>query len=504
MSSDPPLNIENKEKPKFKVIQTFLIGLGFMSCMFAWSMYNFYLPRILAGHKVAEEVLRVGIFQGNTSKLWTGVIMTLDNIAAILLQPYFGDLSDRLESKHGRRTPFLIIGIPVAALSMFIMPFAIRISSIFALLVGFIGLVIVFNLGMAMYRAPVVALMPDLTPSTHRSMANVIINVMGGVGSVIGMYLPIIVGGMESITSKVVNRTTFENQDYFAMDCGIFWSSAAIILIILVLYLIFVHEIPTGDKFWHLADKTIKFDPDTLEIIPNTDKTSLKEKYNIFKELNLIRNASDKSTLYMFLSLFFWTMCTDVFGTFLSLWGPEYALLSDSILGSMSIITAVVLLALGYPAALISKKKGRLWTMRLGTSFLVIAYGALIVFQELGRANFGTIALVGVIACIVLKTFGGSLIAISAITITWQLAPDNKIGTYTGLYYLFKQLGQVLSPILFGGIISIFTALLGETMAWITFIPYCLIFAVLFYWTFAKVKKGEVGDTWDPSEDIES
>jgi len=502
MSSDQHSKLVKQEKPKFKVIQTFLIGLGFMSCMFAWAMYNFYLPRILAGHKVAEEVIRVGFFQGNTSKFWTGVVMTLDNIAAILMQPYFGDLSDRLESKYGRRTPFLIIGIPMAAISMFIMPFAIQINSIFALLIGFIGLVLVFNLGMAMYRAPVVALMPDLTSSTHRSMANVIINVMGGIGSVIGMYLPIIVGGMPSITEKVVNRTTFENQDFFAMDCGIFWSAAVIIIIILVLYLIFVHEKPTGDKFWHIADKAIKFDPDTLEIIPNTDDTVVKEKYNVFKELKLIRKAPDKSTLFMFLSLFFWTMSTDVFGTFFSLWGPEYALLSDSLLGSMSIITAVVLLLLGYPAALITQKKGRLWTMRLGTICLMVAYGALIVFQELGRANFGTIALIGVIACIVLKTFGGSLIAIAAITITWQLASDNKVGTYTGLYYLFKQLGSVISPILFGGIYSIFTSIIGETKAWITFVPYCLIFAILFYWTFSKVKKGEVGDSWNPNEDV--
>ena len=36
--------------PRFDVKQTFFIGLGFMSCMLAWGMYNFYFPRILAGH----------------------------------------------------------------------------------------------------------------------------------------------------------------------------------------------------------------------------------------------------------------------------------------------------------------------------------------------------------------------------------------------------------------------------------------------------------------------
>ena len=38
---------------------------------------------------------------------------------------------------------------------------------------------------MAIWRTPVVALMPDITPSKYRSQANGIINFMGGIGAII-------------------------------------------------------------------------------------------------------------------------------------------------------------------------------------------------------------------------------------------------------------------------------------------------------------------------------
>ena len=43
----------------------------------------------------------------------------------------------------------------------------------------------IFLTAMAGFRTPVIALMPDLTPSPLRSQANGIINLMGGVGTLI-------------------------------------------------------------------------------------------------------------------------------------------------------------------------------------------------------------------------------------------------------------------------------------------------------------------------------
>lgn len=493
------------EVPKLNVVQTFFIGFGFMSCMFAWAVYTFYLPRILKGHlDVNGDFVRVGIFRGDLATTWTSIVMIIDNVAAILIQPYFGDLSDRLESKLGRRTPFLLIGIPLAAISMIFMPFAIQIGPLALLLTSFIGLVLIFNIGMAIYRAPVVALMPDLTPSKHRSIANVIINVMGGLGSVLGMYIPIILAGIPFVEKRTIDGTSYQFQDFFVQDCAVFWGSALILILILGFYLIFVKEVPTGDKFWNIGTHTIKFDADTLERLPPTDKELVTEKFSMINELKLIFRADEKSPKYMFLSLFFWTLCNDVFSTYYSTWGPAYARLEDNALGQISIISSVVLIILSYPAAIISNKKGRIWTMKLGGICFVLAFSLMLIFQEVGKAGYTQLAVIGIVTGICINTLGGAILGIAAITITWQLAPENKVGTYTGLYYLFKQMGAILSPILFGLIFDLikFLANGDEVIGWIALMPYCLLFALMFNFTFYKVKKGEVGDTWDPNEKV--
>jgi hypothetical protein len=49
------------------------------------------------------------------SNLWSGVIMTFDNLLALFLLPLFGIWSDQTKSKFGKRTPFITIGIIIAS-----------------------------------------------------------------------------------------------------------------------------------------------------------------------------------------------------------------------------------------------------------------------------------------------------------------------------------------------------------------------------------------------------
>lgn len=45
-----------------------------------------------------------------------GAIMGLDNLLAVLLIPFIGAWSDKVRTKYGKRLPFLIVGMPLAAL----------------------------------------------------------------------------------------------------------------------------------------------------------------------------------------------------------------------------------------------------------------------------------------------------------------------------------------------------------------------------------------------------
>ena len=109
-----------------------------------------------------------------------GFVMTIDNYIAFFLQPWIGARSDNTKTRFGKRMPYIMIGIPLAAIFFALIP----IMDGQALWL-FIGTLVLFNLSMAIYRSPAVALMPDLTSSKHRSKANGIINLMGGVGAAV-------------------------------------------------------------------------------------------------------------------------------------------------------------------------------------------------------------------------------------------------------------------------------------------------------------------------------
>src|SRR4030042_240132 len=152
---------------KFNCGKIFLLGFGFFGVSVIWGTYNAYVPIFLES-KFGLEPAMIGFF------------MTLDNIAALFIQPPVGAWSDRLRTPIGRRMPFILIGAPIGALVFGLIPLA-------SVLPLFVSCTTPLLLRMALWRTPVVALMPDITPSPNRSQANGIINMMGGIGSIIAL-----------------------------------------------------------------------------------------------------------------------------------------------------------------------------------------------------------------------------------------------------------------------------------------------------------------------------
>ena len=71
-----------------------------------------------------------------------------------------------------------MIGIPIAAVFYALIPFA---QTLWLMLI----FIVIMNFAMSVFRSPVIALMPDLTPPKLRSKANGVINFMGGVGAIL-------------------------------------------------------------------------------------------------------------------------------------------------------------------------------------------------------------------------------------------------------------------------------------------------------------------------------
>ena len=158
---------------------TVLIGFAFLSICAFWQMYDTLVPLMLTNTFHMNEV-------------FSGAIMAADNVLALFLLPLFGALSDKCRSPLGRRRPFILFGSLAAIVLMMALPVlndSYRAAPSTGKMVAFVVVLGALLVAMGTYRAPAVALMPDVTPKPLRSKANAVINLMGAVGGIIYLLL---------------------------------------------------------------------------------------------------------------------------------------------------------------------------------------------------------------------------------------------------------------------------------------------------------------------------
>ena len=90
---------------KLNYKRTILVGFAFFLISAFWQAYDATIPVILTN--------KFGM-----SQTWSGVIMAFDNILAVFMLPLFGALSDKCNTKIGKRTPFIFVGTVIAALAL--------------------------------------------------------------------------------------------------------------------------------------------------------------------------------------------------------------------------------------------------------------------------------------------------------------------------------------------------------------------------------------------------
>lgn len=98
---------------KLNYRRTFFIGLAFLSISAFWQMYDNIIPLILQN-----------TFHLNESVI--GGIMAIDNVLAVFLLPIIGTLSDKVDTRLGKRTPFILGGTIAAVCLMMLLPYADR------------------------------------------------------------------------------------------------------------------------------------------------------------------------------------------------------------------------------------------------------------------------------------------------------------------------------------------------------------------------------------------
>jgi len=408
---------------KFSYGKIFLLGFGFLGVTILNALYNSYVP----------------IFLQNRFELparFIGIFMALDNIAALFIQPSVGPWSDSVRTKIGRRMPFILIGAPISAAAFGLIPVA-------SILPFFVACTTSFFLSMAFWRTPVVALMPDITPSEKRSQANGIINFMGGIGGIVAFLA---------------------GSAMYKINPGLpFWVGSGLVILAAILVYIFIKE-PT-------------------EFVES-------ERINILQSVAEIWKDEDKSVIRLLLAIFFWFLGYSAIEAFFTLYAKNHLGLPEAdgsrLLGHLSLL--FVLFAI--PSGVIGGRIGRRITISAGILLLAAALFGISIMPISSLTNVITKLpvlgeVLGISIFLMVSGIAWSLININSLPMVVDMTSIERLGTYTGLYYLFSTLSAILSPITNGAIIDLTN---GNYNILMSLAPITLLIALALL---SGVKRGE-------------
>lgn len=373
----------------FKYKKILLLGFAFFAISYTWALYNSFVPIFIS--KFVENPVFVGF------------MMTLHSYAGLFLQPIFGTLSDRTRTRLGRRMPYLLFGMPLAAMLMSSIPF--HRSS-----VSLIGAIVGFNIVIVSLKSPAVSLMPDMTPAYLRSKANGIINFMSGLGAVISFFIG-------PYLYKIGRAYPF----YMAS-----------VLMILSLALIYMNIKEEADS--------LNFNEIASDLPGGQVEKEDQEEYEDDWW------GSSRHVVLFLLSIFFCFAALSGVGTFFTMYGKYHLGAGEE--DSVRALTFFLLSATAFslPSGYIAMKIGKRKTILLGLAIMVFMFVCLMFSIDIQTIS-------------VLFIFAGicwALLNVNYYPLILSMTNGANIGRFTGYYYLFSCFAAIISPPLFGKLIDIF------------------------------------------------
>jgi maltose/moltooligosaccharide transporter len=171
-------------------------------------------------------------------------------------------------------------------------------------------------------------------------------------------------------------------------------------------------------------------------------------------------NDPDRSALRILLAIFFWFVAYSAVEAFFSLYAVNRLGLAESegprLLGQLSLIFVIFALPAGY----IGSRLGRRVTISAG----ILLMSTAMVFMFLSSAELlnqnvtklpvlGNVPIIGLV--LMVAGLAWALININSLPMVVDMTDAARLGTYTGLYYLFSTLSAIVGPNLNGWIIEL-------------------------------------------------
>ena len=457
--------MESERKLKLNLKRTFLIGFAFFGILLLWQVYDSWCPTFLTDifarrmYDLSSAELKLADPGKILNVQWiVGIIMACDNLAALILLPIFGNLSDKAKTPIGKRMPFILIGTLVSAVAFPFIPLFFHANNV----AGMIAIMIIVLIFMMMYRNPAVALMPDITPKPLRAKANGIINVMGYFGGAMATVLGIFLKLSDYINVPDADRKLWIIEIPFII--------ASVLMVISAFVLFF----------------TVK---------ENKLAEELKEDMELGEQMAAIENpvsddapmskANKKMLLAILGAEFLWFMADNAIGTYIGNYVIYYLNSASSATMILTIVGGVASV-LGFAiAGTITDKIGRKWTISGGLIVTVAAMAVMCFVTPTGKAvgehgEFSFPALLFAVWAI--KGFGMALVHNCSFPMVVELCSNKKIGKFTGYYYAASMSAQTITPVLLGLVFRI-------TTAWNTLPIYAAVLFLVSFFVFTLLVK---------------
>ncbi len=428
----------------------FILGFGFFGISVIWSLYNAYVPIFLKDFALSSLVI--------------GFVMTIDNIFAILLLPYIGALSDQTRTRIGRRMPYILAGAPVAALFFWLIPVSWSMKSLGLMMTT----IIIMNFAMALFRSPVIALMPDITPSKYRSQANGIINFMGGLGALVVYF---------------AGKPLYDKNPAYPFYTGALLLLGASLLVVFLVKEPEEYRTGRGGKI---------------------DFSMKKSLEGLLENLRDVFMSREKSLLFMLLSIFLWFVAFNAIETFFTSFAKFYIGIKAST-GTLALgIFSLTFMLFSVLAGFVGTKIGRKKTMIAGLLVMVVvvllsyvfaahhlrpqSVRTLKTYEKQIEAKLGYVPqstaeaveklkeskgseellkdleksmksversfLILIGSVMVVGGIGWAMVNVNSLPMVVDMTSNEKVGGYTGLYYFFSMAANIVAPPLSGWIID--------------------------------------------------
>ncbi len=438
--------------------RTLLIGFAFFGILLLWQVYDSWCPTMLSelfARKLSPEYLTLrastdpaDIQRCNdiieSQQYLVGVMMAIDNLAALILLPIFGRLSDKTRTPIGKRMPYILVGTFVCAVAFPLIPVFFH-NDMLGGVIAIMAVVVIFAM---MYRNPAVALMPDITPKPLRSKANGLINIMGYIGGAFGTVLGIFFVLSDYLGTTIdkdfykltglqfyvdPSHSGSSNHNFWVVEIPFIIASVLMLISALVLFFT-VRENELAAK---MKDEMERGEKEAEVVDAVTEDQPLSKANRIM--LLLILGAE-----------FFWFMADNGVATFMVNYTTYYMGAKSS---SMMIATIVggVGSVVGFAVGgIIASKIGRKWTLFSGLGLSLFAYALWIILMFIPALSPKGELPVWIYIVWLLKGFGMSLVHVNSYPMVVELCPNSRIGRYTGYYYAASMAAQTITPILVG------------------------------------------------------